>query len=374
MTALRPDNSVRSLRLSAPLLLLLAGCVTTPAEPATDSLDGLGARVLRDYIRPHARALVESTARLHGAVDAYCAQPADAQRRARVERNLADVVGAWAGVELLRFGPLVEQNRLEQFFFWPDPRGVLQRQVRTLLAAADPALLQEGNLQAQSVATQGIPALEYVLHADEAPTRIAQGDASGRYRCEFAAAVSGNLARLAMEIDAGWNTSASLAAEFSRPSPRNDIYRSNTEVATEVLKALSTALHVARDQKLAPALGDDAATARGNLLPLHRAGLTAHYLASGAAALSQFVAAGEFGAALPADSAWVESNLREELQRVREDFEGLSMPVDRAVTDASERDAVLHAALLLANARAIVDEYLAPALGVNLGFNALDGD
>lgn len=335
---------------------------------------GLGARVLENYIRPHARELAASTAQLQAAVGPYCAQPADAARRRSVEARMADVAAAWAGVEFLRFGPLVEQNRLEQFFFWPDPRGVMPRQMRTLLAAADPALLEAASLRQQSVAVQGLPALEYALHADDASRAIAQGTPAARYRCAFAAAVSGNLARLAVEIDAGWGPQSGFAAGFARPDPGHDIYRSGAEVATEVLKALSTALHVARDQKLAPALGDDAATARGTLLPLYRSGLTARYLAAGAAALEQFRAAARFDAGLPAGSGWIDANLRDELRRVQEDFDTLQRPVDQAIADEDQRDAIVHAVLLLANARAIVDEYLAPALGVNLGFNALDGD
>lgn len=354
-------------------MLMLAGCATT-APPPADPMASLGSRLLEGYIRPHARELHASTTRLQVAVDTYCAQPADDARRREVDTRLAGVVTSWAGVEFLRFGPLVEQNRLEQFFFWPDPRGVMQRQMRALLAAADPALLEATSLQAQSVAVQGLPALEYLLHADDAPRLIAAGTPAGTYRCAFAGAVSGNLVRLAAAIEAGWGAGSVFASEFARPDASHDLYRSSGEVATEVLKAMSTALHVARDQKIVPALGEDAASARGTLAPLYRSGLTARYLAAGAAALAQWQATADFAAALPADSTWVDASLRDELQRVQEDFATLPVPVDQAVSDAGQRDVMVHAALVLANARALVDEYLAPALGVNLGFNALDGD
>jgi predicted lipoprotein len=277
-------------------------------------------------------------------------------------------------VEFLRFGPLVEQNRAEQFFFWPDPRGVVQRQMRAVLAGGDAALLEASGLRAQSVAVQGLPALEYALHADDAARTIAAGGADGRYRCAYALAVASNLARLAGEIAAGWKPGAPLAAEFARPAAGNNVYRSAGEVATEVLKALSTALHVARDQKLQPALGDNTAAARGTLLPLYRSGLTQRYLVAGIEALAQFHVAAGLGATLPAGSAWMDAGVRDELRRVQEDLTVVSGPLDRAVADETQRDLLVHAALLLVNARAIVDEYLAPALGVNLGFNALDGD
>lgn len=374
MSGVPAGQALRMLCAAALPLLLLAACASSPATPAATGMAGLGTRVLQQYIRPQTAALVRSTQALQTALQAYCAQPAQAARRAAVEARFADVAVSWAGVEFLRFGPLVEQNRLEQFFFWPDPRGVMQRQLRSLLAATDPALLQAARVREQSVAVQGLPALEYLLHAEDGRAVIAAGEATGRYRCAFAEAVGSNLVRLAGEIDAGWNARSPVAAEFAHPAPANDLYRDAGEVATEVLKALSTALHVARDHKLAPALGEDAASARGALLPLYRSGLTAPFLGAQAVALERFHAAGDFATSLPAASAWVDASLRDELRRVQQDFSELTLPADRAVADEEARNALVHAALLLVNARALVDEYLAPALGVNLGFNALDGD
>ena len=198
--------------------------------------------------------------------------------------------------------------------------------------------------------------------------------AAGRYRCAYAGAITTNLVRLAAEIAAAWASDAPFAAQFARPAGDRSIYRSNGEVATEMLKALSTALHAMRDQKLAPALGDSAATARGNLLPLYRSGMTSRYLAAGIAGLADLHSASRLGPVLPADQAWIDVALIDELRRIQQDFDALELPATRAVSDAGQRDLLVHAALLLANARAIVDEYLAPALGVNLGFNALDGD
>lgn len=351
----------------------LAGCATLPAASQADPLAGVGTRVLQQYMRPATQGLQASTTRLDAAIASYCARP-DAATRAQAEARLADTVTAWARIEFLRFGPLVEQNRLEQFYFWPDPRGVVQRQMRTVLAQADAALLTMPRLRAQSVAVQGIPALEYALYADDALRAIAAGDAAGRYRCAYAAAIAGNLVRLAGEMRAGWEPKATLAREFAAPDATHAVYRSHAEVATEVLKALSTALHVARDQKLLPALGADAASARGTQLPLYRSGLSAAYVAAGVKGLADFYAASALGAALPPDSQWVDGSLRDELGRVEADLAALQMPAERAVADEDKRELLVHATLLLANARAIVDEYLATALNVNLGFNSLDGD
>ena len=357
------------------LLFALAGaaCATTAHSPAAARAQ-LGARLLTRYVQPRTAQLAQGSRELVTALDAYCARPLDAAVRTRVERGFAAVVADWSAVEILRFGPLVEANRLEQFFLWPDARGVVQRQVRSLLAALDAAALDQAQLAQQSVAVQGVPALEYALYADDAVRVIAADEAPGRYRCAFARAVAGNLARVAGEIAAGWRRDAPMAREFARPAPANTVYRSGDEIATEALKAIATALHAVRDQKLLPALGDDIAAARPALLPLQRSTLTARLIGAQARALQDWYEATGLGASLPTESAWVDGALRDELHRVQEDLTALTIPVAQALTDADQRDLLVHAALVLANARDIVEQHLAPALGVNLGFNSLDGD
>jgi predicted lipoprotein len=335
---------------------------------------GLGERLLVDYIQPGTRALHAATARLHDALGGYCRAPADRGQRARVEELLGATAEAWGRVEPLRFGPLVEANRQENFFFWPDPRGVVQRQVRALLATADAAVIEPAGIRQQSAAVQGIPGLEYALFADDGARVIAEGGDAGRYRCDYAAAVAANLVRLAGEMEAAWARGAPFAMQLAQPGPEHGVYRTNAEVASETLKALSTALHAARDQKLVPALGDAAGAARGTLLPLHRGALTNRYLAAHVQGLLDFYVASRLGEALPPDARWMDASLRGELLRIVEDIDLLQMPAARAVADEDQRDLLVHAALLLANARGIVDEYLAPALDVNLGFNSLDGD
>jgi predicted lipoprotein len=346
------------------------GATTAAGSSATA---GLGRRLLQDFIQPGTRALHAATGQLRERLQAYCALP-DATRRAQVEAALGVTIAAWARIEVLRFGPLVEANRLEHFFFWPDPRGVVQRQVRALLAAADDAALEPAGLRQQSAAVQGLPGLEYALFADDGARVIAGAAAAGQYRCRYASAVAANLEHLAEQIEAGWRTRAPLAIELARPGPDRRVYRSNGEVATEALKALSTALHAARDQKLVPALGATAGEARGTLLPLYRSNLTTRYLAAYLQGVLDFYQAGRIGTDLPPAEHWIDANLRGELARIREDFEAVTVPAAQAPSDPQQRDLLVHAALLLTNARSIIDEYLAPALGVNLGFNSLDGD
>src|SRR3546814_13939620 len=96
--------------------------------------------------------------------------------------------------------------RYEHIYFWPDPRGITLRQVQGLLGQADGSMPDAAGLATQSVALQGLPALEYVLYghagllaasAPQAPhTRPANAERNTR-DCASTPAVAGNLRAMA---------------------------------------------------------------------------------------------------------------------------------------------------------------------------------
>jgi predicted lipoprotein len=153
-------------------LVVLAGMTPAPSaaqdEGQTISPD-LGARVASTYIRPAVEEFSASTTELAAAMEALCATPGmPALYEAR--DGFAETVAAWGRLSILRFGPLVAENRFERVFFWPDPRGVTLRQVQELLAEEDANALTVEGLEEKSVALQGLPALEFVLHGGGADT------------------------------------------------------------------------------------------------------------------------------------------------------------------------------------------------------------
>ena len=145
-------------------LVLAAGLLAVAGVRAEVPPD-LGQRLADGYARAAFAELQQRAGQMQGELKAWCG--ADGQGSpARVEAAFGHLVQAWGGVAFLRFGPLVQGNRFERLSFWPDPRGVMPRQVQAVLKAADPALLAEGALAQRSVAVQGLPALEYVLYGE----------------------------------------------------------------------------------------------------------------------------------------------------------------------------------------------------------------
>ncbi|WP_057055886.1 imelysin family protein, partial [Bordetella pertussis] len=239
----------------------------------------LGTRLADGYARPAFGRFAQATQSLNQDLGKWCARP-DAAGAAQVRTGFAQVARAWAGVEFLRFGPLVQGNRYERLAFWPDTRNVMARQVQAALAAADPALLAPGALAGRSVALQGLPALEFVLYGETG--LLQQPDAPGfAYGCQLAHAMARNAAGLAGELAQAWSAQGDFGRQFTHPAPANDLYRSPQEVAAEAVKALSTGLQFARDVKLLPVLGESAAAARPKRAAFWRSGQTAATLAAG---------------------------------------------------------------------------------------------
>lgn len=357
-------------RWRAPVQALAALALAWPLAAGAELPADLGERLAQGYARPAAAGMVAAATDLEGALVPWCGRP-DAVGAKRVEAAFADLALAWARLEPLRFGPLVQANRYERLAFWPDTRGVMPRQVRAVIAAQDADLLKPGALAGRSVAVQGLPALEFVLYGE--PALLTQQDApTFAYACGYARALSANVAAISRDVAQAWDGKADFGRQFARPRAGNDLYRDPQEVAAEAMKALSTGLQFARDVKLLPVLGASADGARPRRAAFWRSGLSTRTLAAGLDGLAAFYQAG--GYALPKGEDWMAGAVLAELGNAARALREVPAPLERALGDAEGRRLLGLAALTLKNAKAIVDQDLAPALGVTIGFNALDGD
>jgi len=342
----------------------------------------LGERLVTGYIAPATQRFADAAEVLTARLQTWCEEP-DAAGRAAIERDFGALVESWSGIEFLRFGPLVAANRFERIFFWPDARGVMLRQVQALLKQPDVA----GSAQAlagRSVAVQGLPALEYALYREGGLLTVAQGKSQDKSsatgfatECAYAHATAQNLAGRGRELASAWR--GDYAALFGKPGPANPVYRSPREVANEAVKAISTNLQFLRDVKLVPVLGDApdpaVAAARARRAPFWRSGLTLRTLHAQVHGLQAFYQAG--GWRYASGEAWIEENLMQELARAENlltELAALAAPVAALLSDADHHRELQLVGLQLGNVKRIVDEDMAPAFGVTIGFNALDGD
>lgn len=331
---------------------------------------GPGARIARDFARSSLQALAQSAGKLTAAVSLLCASP-DASKLEKARATFTDLVEDWGRVTVLRFGPLAAENRFERLFFWPDPRGIALGQVQQVLAQKDAGAASVEELAGKSAALQGIPALEFALFGTGADDIATDGD---DFRCRYSEAIAGNIADIAHDALAGWQEGTPFAQSFSDPAPDRDPYRSGAEVDGEVVKALSTTFQFVRAAEILPPLAKDAAKGNGRRAPLWRSGLTFRLIAAqidGARALLRHAG---YQDRLPQDQRYVVDSILFELDHTISVMGEIAIPAEAAFRVERDRGRIAFADLALDHAGHLVSEQLASALGLTMGFNALDGD
>ena len=120
---------VRGLAACLILVASLGGASPAFASKATDIVSS----AIDGFIRPGYHAFYESTSRLSEAGKALCATPSQAALDA-ARSAFGETVDAWSRIEIIRFGPVTERNRLERVLFWPDRKGTGLKQVQAALA------------------------------------------------------------------------------------------------------------------------------------------------------------------------------------------------------------------------------------------------
>lgn len=292
----------------------------------------------------------------------------------------ATVVKFWAGVDYLRFGPAREGNRQQRIAFWPDPRGVVRKQVSRALAAKDANILSAEAIAAQSAALQGLPALELLLFAEH---KGEQDDARA-YRCRFAEAIAGNVYALAGQMVDDWTKPNGWRDLIVNPGPDNAAYHSEVESVSELIRSFLSGQQILRDQIMVPWLKAAEGEKHWGGLPFETAKLTPLYVAATAASLEELSTSlhldqvAERVAKKAPDKAWIPGWMSGGYASMKRDAGKLVLPGDRGGDlpkySSDELDALRRVKFYANGLRQVVGKEIAPAAGALIGFNDLDGD
>lgn len=144
----------------------------------------------------------------------------------------ADTVTSWSTIEIVRIGPVIEQNRFERVLYYPDKKGLGLKQVQRYLAEKDESVTSADGLKGKSVAAQGLGALEFVLYGTGADELLGK---EGDFRCRFGAAIAGNIANVAAELSDGWNAPDGAQKNWTKPGPDNPVFRDEREALVALL-------------------------------------------------------------------------------------------------------------------------------------------
>lgn len=350
-----------------------------PVQAATeDDYRALNKSIVESHVLPRQAAFATATAALQEAADRSCTAASvdlEALRKAFVA-----AMDAWEAVQDMG-GPIEYFSRRSRIFFWPDPRNSVGRQLGELLAKASPQTITEQSLAKESVAVQGFPALERLLY-DEGLVQKLTADTAGRETaCATVRAIAANLATMARETHETWSKGDDAYALYlDRAGPGHLRFHSHREVTTEMFKSLHAAVEIVADHKLARPLGASIQAARPRLAEAWRSGRSLANIRTNLAA-AQALYGGRSGTA--SLSAFVrdvagERELDELLTRAFAQTlataEGIGGSLEAGVTSAGPRRELEKLSREAKALKMLLAQRLAPALGVPVGFNALDGD
>lgn len=328
-----------------------------PAPGAPEARDA-AARVsaaVEGHALPRFARLAAATAELADAARALCGGDAG---RAALDAAYHAAFDAWMGVAHLSFGPLEADGRGAAIAFWPDARGATPRTLARLLADRDAAADDPAEYAEVSIAARGLTALDWLMFDADAP-------ALEGYACRLVAAVSADLAATAAAVDADWRGGYAAAMEAPDGAP----YRDADEALTAFYRAFATGLEGLADLRLGRPMGDGERV-WPRKAEAWRSGRPLRNIRLALAALDD-LAARAFIPALAAEQA---EALRRRLDGARAAAEVAPAPMAAALETAEGLEAYRRLRIQVALLRDFAELTLAPALGVGLGFNALDGD
>lgn len=348
--------------------VLLSMAFAAPlAAVTTDQHRQMGIGGVERHIRPGFAALLAAAEAQQGALAGYCAEPGKGQRPP-VDLAFRDAVLAFGRIEHLRFGPLVQDGRLERMLFWPDRKGLGARQVEVILTRRDRAATSAAGLAGKSAAVQGLNALELVLYggdwsdADEAA-----------FRCAYARAIADSFAGLARQLVADWSERSRYVQLWRQPDESSDVFVDHSEVSRTLFISLLTGIKLIRDFKLAQPLGESLERARPKAAAFWRSGLATEVLAAnveGVRNLFRTVFAAPIDAGNPGAAEGVDLDFRQLLFALQR----LPLPLGEAAADATARAALVELRAIAGKIQQEGGGAAAKATDQLLGFNALDGD
>ncbi|MGX5849442.1 imelysin family protein [Mesorhizobium sp. PL10] len=349
--------------------LALALTMSSPASASVKASDVIQ-RAIDGFVRPAYASLHDHTGNLAKAMDTLCQSPSRGNLDA-AHAEFSATVAAWSSAEIIGFGPIKENNRLERMLYWPDRKSIGLKQVQAALAGKDPTAADPALLAGKSVAMQGFGALEFVLYGDGSEALAGKDDP---YRCAYGAAVAKNIETMAAEVDAAWKKPDGFAALWANPGPDNALYRDGTEAVNELVGVFINELDMVRDVRLKGFLGVKPEGDKPRQAIYWRSQNTGLSLAGNLSGIDTLFGASKLGDALPEDARWMAESIHIQLTNGIATAKSIQGPINKALADPAEREKLEHFALITSSLSGLIGTRLTAEFGLTAGFSSLDGD
>lgn len=356
-------------------LLLLSLLFVSPAfaqaEVEPISPGDVAARAIERYIVPAFETFAGTAQQEEDLIATLCAAPGP-DNLAAAQAQYRVLVGAYARVSFVRFGPLARDNRNERLLFWPDRKSIALRQVQSVLADADDSETDWQTLRDKSVALQGLPALEFALFGTGAEALATAEPQS--FRCRFAHAVAGAIRSIAQESAAEWANADGFAQRLTNPSASDPDYRSTREVLEELVGALAHGLEAIRDTQLLTFIGREGAAPKPRSAPLWRSNATIILAAEAMEGIADFLDHSGIARAAGADGDFVANAVAFEANNIARGRAVITGNIEDAVADPAQLQGLRYLVILTQSMQGLIGDQLSAALGLSVGFSSLDGD
>jgi predicted lipoprotein len=322
----------------------------TPLRAADETL----VKIVDRFIIPHYQALSLTADAQENAWAEFCAKP-DEMGFEALQRAYLATADSWSQVEFLHYGPIGDEFRAERLSYWPERKNATAKALAELLERDGVDDLAPETFIKNSVAVQGLPALERLLFDDKAQTELLGGARKAR-RCAVGQAIAWNVVMIAHDVRLGWSND--VAQAIADPDTAKE---AASRIATDFLASFA----FMRDSKLRPMLGKDAASARPMLAEGWRSKRSKRALTLNletALDLAKLIMAGKDG-----DTPATVATALSFAEALPEDF-------GPAVADVKQRQQFYLVLDALAAARDKAHDEIPAVLGVTVGFNSQDGD
>jgi len=349
------------------LTFLMLFCLVSSAAQAVEKPQKIIKQFVTGFAAPAYQGFYKAADQYNAVLSDHCNEGSGL---VELDQAFEKLVLKWSRIEVIRLGPIREENRLERLFFWPDTRSRVSKHTSALLGKG---LEGKTAFSARSIAVQGLPALEYVQYGTARQDLERREDNS----CMLAKEIAANILEISRELNENWSLDGAFTQILLHASEKNDRYRNKGEVLQEILKSVSEMTELLATSKVSGPLGKGIGKSKHKRAPFWRSGLTLASFQENSRAIADLYRLSGFemllteenqglGAALAFEIRQVEKTLLD-LQKTKTDLKDLL-----AEKETYEKLAYIRFPLLGAN-RILKEDY-PQATGLSIGFNSLDGD
>jgi hypothetical protein len=353
------------------LILAAAPAPRAPAKPDPKAVQAgkIALAVADQFVIAAYRTLQQATDAQEKTWTAFAAkrESGDFQSLRTAYNAAAD---AWAGAQLIKTGPITLFLRYDRFAYWPEARNATQRALDQLLSSKNPKDLTTESLAHDSVAGQGLTALERLLFDGDNPAAALKAPGrDGEWRTQVGAGIARNLNGIAREVLSDWTAPDGVRAAIAANKGWKNLFADAPEAARLLLTDLVAGFKLMHDVKLLPVLGANADVAKPKSAEAWRSGRTQRDLKL------NLVAAQGLEKAFAAGAPAAHRNKFDQLfANAGKAVDAMPADVGEAAADPKRRPRVDAGRAAIKAVQTEIAATLPGDVGVTLGFNSLDGD